>query len=131
MMQLFIGLDSGYYAGYPMRSKLQVPEAYKDHICKIGAPIGIMSNNTKAQLHGRTKDLMCLYKIKDGQSEPEYQHQNPAEWGVQNLKRNMNDVMDHTGYPGKWWLLAALFMIALMDHLPNTKQEIPITKVTG
>ena len=68
IMQLFLGLDSGYYAGYPMRSKLQVTEAYKDHVHKIGAPIGIMSNNAKAQLHGRTKDLMYLYKIKDGQS---------------------------------------------------------------
>ena len=43
----------------------------------------------------------------------------------------MNNTIDHIGCPGKWWLLAALFIILLMDHLPNAKGEIPITKVTG
>ena len=52
MIQLFHGLDYSYYAGYPMRSGSQEPEVYEGHICKVGAPIGIMSNNAKAQLHG-------------------------------------------------------------------------------
>ena len=72
-----------------------------------------------------------MYEIKDGQSEPEYQHQNPAERAVQNVKRNMNNVMDRTGCPSYWWLLAATFVLMLLNHLPAANGEIPLTKVTG
>eukprot|EP00977_Amphora_coffeiformis_P025348 scaffold19303_cov76-Amphora_coffeaeformis.AAC.1 len=39
--------------------------------------------------------------------------------------------MDRTGCPSCWWLLAATFVILLMNHLPNSDGEIPITKITG
>ena len=52
MLQFFHGLKSKYVAGYPMRSEKQVPEAYEDHIRKVGAPIGIFSDNAKSELHG-------------------------------------------------------------------------------
>eukprot|EP00977_Amphora_coffeiformis_P006421 scaffold1367_cov108-Amphora_coffeaeformis.AAC.1 len=39
--------------------------------------------------------------------------------------------MDRTGCPSCWWLLAATFVIILMNHMPNSDGEIPITKITG
>ena len=62
-----------------MRSEKQVPEAIEDSVRKIGAPIGLFSDNAKSELHGRTKDLLRMYEIDDAQSEPHCQHQNPAE----------------------------------------------------
>eukprot|EP00977_Amphora_coffeiformis_P010451 scaffold2440_cov143-Amphora_coffeaeformis.AAC.2 len=131
MMQLFYGMSSGHTSGYPMRSEKQVGEVYEDHIRKVGAPVGILSDRARSEVHGKAKDIMRMYEIDDGQSEPGYQHQNPAEHQIQNIKRNMNNVMDRTGCPSCWWLLAATFVILLMNHLPNSDGEIPITKITG
>ena len=72
-----------------------------------------------------------MYEIKDAQSEPEYQHQNEAERGVQDVKRTMNNVMDRTGCPEKWWLLCAFFVLGLFNHLPNSNGEIPLAVITG
>ena len=79
MMQIFYGLTSGTVHGYPMQSEKQVGQAFEDHICKVGAPIELKSNNAKSELHGCTKDILQLYSIDDAQSEPHYQHQNQAE----------------------------------------------------
>ena len=73
MLQLFLGLKSGYTGGYPMKSEREVPDTFEDHIRKVGAPIGLMSDNAKSEMHGRTKDILRLYEIDDRQSEPHYQ----------------------------------------------------------
>eukprot|EP00977_Amphora_coffeiformis_P014845 scaffold4236_cov101-Amphora_coffeaeformis.AAC.1 len=44
MMQLFYGMSSGHTSGYPMQSEKQVGEVYEDHIRKVGAPVGILSD---------------------------------------------------------------------------------------
>ena len=72
---------------------------------------------------------MC--EVDDGQSEPTYQHQNPAERGIQDAKHHMNNVMDRAGCPSQWWLLCIIYVIVLMNHLPNANGEIPLTKMTG
>ena len=90
-----------------MRSEKQVPETLEDRIRKIGAPVGWMSDNAKAEMHGRTKELLCMCEIDDRQSEPHCQHQNPVERKIQDLKRAMNSVMDRTGCPKKWWPVCA------------------------
>ena len=114
-----------------MRSEKQVPQSLEDHIRKVGAPLGLMSDYAKSEMHGKTKELLRMYDIDDYQSEPEYQHQNPAERGIQTVKRLMNGVMDRTGCEAHWWLLAALFVLSLVNHIPNSHGEVPITKITG
>ena len=58
MMQIFHGLTSGTAHGHPMKSEKQVGQAFEDHICKVGAPIGLKSDDAKLELHGRTKDIL-------------------------------------------------------------------------
>ena len=106
--QLYVGLTSSHVAGYPTRSEKDIPETLEDTIRKVGAPVGLMSDQAKAEMHGRTKDLLRMYEIDDRQSEAEYQHQNPAERKIQDVKRTMNSVMDRTGCESRWWLLAAI-----------------------
>ena len=79
MLQIFYGLTSGTVHGYPMKSEKQVGLAFEDHIRKVGAPVGLKSDDAKSEPHGRTKDILRLYSIDDAQSEPHYQHQNQAE----------------------------------------------------
>ena len=112
-----------------MKSETQVPETLEDAIRKAGAPIGLMSNNAKSELHGWSKDLLCMCEVKDQQSAPDYQYQNPAERKMQDVKKTMNLIMDHTGCPSKWCLLCALFVIMLMNVLPNANGEIPQTQI--
>ena len=40
---------------------------------------GLKSDNAKAETPILLRDLLCMYCIKDKQSEPHYQHQNPIE----------------------------------------------------
>ena len=131
MLHVFLGLTSSYLFGHPMRSEKQIPEAMEECIRKVGAPIGIMSDQAKAEMHGRAKDLLRMYEIDDRQSEAHYQHQNPMERHIQDLKRTTNNIMDRVGCPSKWWLLATTFVITLFNHLPNVKGEIPAEVISG
>ena len=110
MMQIFYGLTSGAVHGYPMKSEKQVGQAFEDHTRKIGAPVGLKSDNAKLELHGCTKDILRLYSIDDAQSEPHYQHQNQAERKIQDVKRAMNNAMDCVGCPARAWLPSAIFV---------------------
>ena len=38
-----------------------------------------MSDNAKSETSFAMKDIFCMNLIKDHQSEPHYQHQNPIE----------------------------------------------------
>ena len=55
MLQVFYGLTSGCVHGYPMKTEKQVGEVFEDYIRKVGAPIGLKSDNTKSELHGCTR----------------------------------------------------------------------------
>jgi hypothetical protein len=131
MLQVICGMQSGAVWGYPMKSESKLPYALEDHFRKVGAPLGIMSDNAKAEIHGKSKELLRMYNVDDHQSEPAYQHQNPAERKIQDVKRMMNSVMDRTGCPAEGWLLAALFVCAFLLLVPNSHGEIPYTMVTG
>ena len=102
-----------------MHSEKQVGQAFQDHIRKVGAPIGLKSDNAKSKLHGHMKDILQLCGIDDAQSEPHYQHQNQAERKIHDVKRAMNNAMDHTGCPARTWLLCMTFTLMLFCHLPN------------
>ena len=69
MLQVSLGLQSGHTAGIPMKSETQVPDAVEEVIRKTGAPLGLRSDQAKAEMHGRTKELLKMYSIDDGQSE--------------------------------------------------------------
>ena len=114
-----------------MKSEKQVGQAFEDHIRKIGAPVGLKSNNAKSELHGCTKDIPHLYSIDDAQSEPQYQHQNEAERKIQDVKHTMNNAMDRTGCPARVWLLCVIFTLMLFCHLPNSNGEIPLAVQMG
>ena len=62
-------------------------------------------------------DLLRLYCVKDGQSEPHQQNQNYAEQKIGQVKRMVNGIMDRTGTPAIYWLLCTLFTIMLLNHL--------------
>ena len=131
MMQIFYRLTSGTIHGCPMKTEKQVGQAFEDRICKVGTPVRLKSDNAKSELHGHTKDILCLYSIDDAQSEPHCQHQNQAERKIQDVKRAMNNRMDLVGCPARAWLFRAIFTLMLFCHLPNSNGEIPLAVQSG
>ena len=72
---------------YLMKLEKQVRETFEEYICKVGEPIGLKCDNAKLELHGCTKDILCLCSIDVAQSDQHCQHQNQAERKTQDVKR--------------------------------------------
>ena len=79
LLQVYGGLDSELLSTYPMASEHELPHTLRDFICEYGAMEGLESDNAKLETSSSMKDIFRMYQIKDQQSEPHYQHQNPIE----------------------------------------------------
>ena len=90
-----------------------------------------MSDNAKSKTPFAIRDILRLYTIKDQQLEPYYQHQNPIERCIQDVKRMVKSIMDRIGCPSVIWLLCTLYVIGLLNILVNWKGVIPLQAVTG
>ena len=90
-----------------------------------------MSDNAKSKTSFTMKDIFHMYLIKDHQFEPHYQHQNPIEHWIQDIKCIMHGIMDCVGCPAPYWLLCCLNVIGLLNVLKNSKGLIPLTVVTS
>ena len=131
LAQIYGGLDSELLAGYPMSSETELPITLKDFIRDCGSMEGLKSDNAKSETSFKMKDLFRMYIIRDKQSKPHYQHQNPIKRRIQDLKRMMHGIMDRVGYPPPFWLLCLLYIIHLLNVVSNSKGSIPLTVVMG
>ena len=131
MIQLYGGLNSHFLAGYPMSAESDMPETMEEFIHDHGAMEGLMSDNAKVEVSQAAKNIHHLYCIKDHQSEPHYQHQNPIECCIQDVKHLTNNIMDHVGCPAGYWLLCTLFVISLLNHVVNVNGAIPQSLING
>jgi len=129
MLQIYGGLESEFLAGYPMPSESFMPQTMEDFIRDHGAPYGLMSDNAKVEIGSAIKTIHRLYTIRDRQSEPHYQHQNPIERRIQDVKKLTNGIMDRVGCPRSLWLLCTL-LIGLLNHVVNSSGAIPHSVVT-
>ena len=131
MLQLYGGVDTHFLAGYPLSSEASMPETLEDFIRDHGAMKGLMSDNAKSKVSRAMKNIQRLYMIQDRQSEPHYQHQNPIERRIQDVKHMSNNIMDCIGCPTKFWLLCTLFTISLLNHLVKVNGAIPMSLITS
>ena len=131
LLQVYGGMDSELVSGYPMMSEHDLPSTLQDFICDYGAMEGLKSDNAKSETSFAMKDLFWMYLIQDRQSEPHYQHQNPIEHHIQDLKWMMHGIMDHDASPPSSWLLCILYVIGLLNVLTNSKGFSPLTVITG
>ena len=79
MVQLYNGLTSHLTEVFPMHTMEELSDTLNAFIIKHGAPNAIRSDNHKAQLSCKVKDILCYLYIGHSTSEPEQQNQNPAE----------------------------------------------------
>ena len=75
------------------------------------------SAGPKVQVGNAVNEILRHYSIGDFQSEAHQQNQNPAERRIQDIKAMTNAIMDRTGTPAQFWILATLYVIFLMNHI--------------
>ena len=130
--QVFVGCTSHVIDVYGCKTDGQYINTLQDQIRQRGAPNKIISDNAQAQISNKIHDLLCLYMIGDGQSEPHQQHQNPAERHIQTLKTRSNIILDRTGAPAYVWLLCLLYVAYLLNFTYSESiKGIPIQKLRG
>ena len=78
-------------------------------------------------------DILHHYHIEGKQSEPYYQSQNTAERRIWDIKHVTNTIMDRTGTPAKFWLLATLFVVYLLNCCSSESLDnmTPLERATG
>ena len=131
LVHIYGCLESELLAGYPMSLEAELPTTLKDFIRDYGAMEGLKSDKAKSVTSFKMKDLFRMYIIKDKQCEQHYQHLNPTEHRILDLKRMMHSIMDRVGCPLPFWLLCMLYVIQLLSVLSNSKGCIHLTVATG
>ena len=76
----------------------------------------LVSDNAKAEISERVKDILRTFAIKDRQSEPYNGNQNFAERGWRDTKRKVNILLNVSGAPAKAWLLALQYVCFVQNH---------------
>ena len=72
------------------------------------------------------------FYIASWQSEPHYQHQNPAKQCYQDVKHLCNTVLDHTGAPAYCWLLCLIYICFVLNNCYSDNiKGVQIRMVTG
>lgn len=74
--------------------------------------LGDVATQKLAAGSGKVKGAKWASKVSS-----DYQHQNPIEHQIQNLKQLLKNTIDHTGTPAKFWLLCLFFLIGLCNVL--------------
>ena len=115
--QLYGGLVSRFMKFYPMRSKADVAKTYADFLRKIGAPLALHTDCAKENDCEDMRNLHRLYGTNHFFSEPYYQHQNPIERMIQDVKRLMDTIMSAFQVPPEAWLLCMDYSVGLLNHL--------------
>ncbi len=131
--QLFVGTKSLVTDVYGMKSEKQFVNTLQDIIRQRGAPTKLISDNAQVEISNKVKDILRYLFIDDWQSEPHYQHQNPAERRYQDVKRTTNRVLDRTGAPPELWLLAMQYVCYVLNHCscPSLDGKVPLTVLYG
>ena len=132
-VQLFVGVTSKFTAVYAMHNEAQGSIALEDFIRDYGAPYHLVSDNSKMQ-HGKLFTSVCRkYNISQSWVEPHHQHQNHAERRIQDVKRQVNLILDRSGAPEDTWLLCVQYVVYLLNRtaLHTLNDETPYQVMYG
>jgi hypothetical protein len=115
--QFYIGRTSTYRTVRPLgNSDKEVPRTLMDEIRRLGAMDRLISDNAKAEISKKVKDILRMFVIDDWQSEPYKGNQNFAERGWRDTKAKVNNLLNYTGAPSEVWLLALAYVCFVQNH---------------
>ena len=115
--QFFIGRKSIYRTAHSLgKSDKNFVHTLHDEIQRYGAMDKIISDNAKAQISDRVKDILRTFNVKDWQSEPYKGNQNFAERGWRDTKTKVNSLLNQTGADPSTWFLALQYVCFVQNH---------------
>ncbi len=117
LAQLFVGKQSLVSDVYELKSGHQFVNSLEDNIRQRGAMDMLISDSAKNEVSNKVQDILRTYNIRDWQSEPYHQNQNPAEWRYRTIKAWTNTIMNRTGAPANCWLLCLMYVCYVLNHL--------------
>jgi hypothetical protein len=107
--QCFVGHDSKHLAVYMVKTDKAYPICLEEYIRTHGAP-------KRAETSEAAKEIYHNFGIADSNSEPYYQNQNAAEREIQDVKKEMELLMNITNTPDNMWPLCAEFVCLVKNH---------------
>ena len=82
---------------YGIKSLAQFPGTLYNNITECGSPTKLISNHAQVEISKCVQEILQTLYIASWQSEPHYQHQNPAKLCYQDVKHLCNTVLDCRG----------------------------------
>lgn len=133
MAQGYVGRISMVIDIYGMNTEAEFVNTLEDHIRERGAPDKLISDSARVEMSKRVKDILRSLQIKEWQSEPNYQHQNFFERRWQQLKHNVNWIMNWRNVDENAWLLCSKWVADVMNHTAEESLgwKPPLEKLTG
>jgi hypothetical protein len=131
--QCFVGHDSKHLVVYMVQTNKAYPICLGEYIHMHGAPKKMFCDNAKAETSEAAKEIYRNFGIADGNSQPYYQNQNAAEREIQDVKKEMELLMNITNTPHNMWLLCADFVCLVKNHTARVslKEQTLVEKRTG
>ena len=113
--QLFFGTKTYVTEVYGMKTDHQFINTLEDTIRSYGAMDKLVSDRAQVEISNRVQDILRAYGIASWQSEPNQQHQNPAERHYQIVKRFTNTILNCTAAPEFAWLLCVQYVCYVLN----------------
>jgi transposase InsO family protein len=115
-----------------MKSPAQFSGILTDEIITRGAPTKLISDNARVETSKEVRSILRTYGISSWQSEPHQQHQNPAVWCYQTVKRLCNTILDQTSAPTYCWLLCLMYVCFVLNNtFSEVIQSTPLRQAYG
>ena len=115
--QFFIGRKSHFRSARKLGSSdKDFASTLMDEVRKYGAMDKLVSDNAKAEISERVKDILRTFLIDDWQSEPYKGNQNFAERGWRDTKCKVNSLMNMSGAEAAAWMLALEYICFVQNH---------------
>ena len=129
---IYVGCDTLVTDIQGIKTDSQFVNTLEDNIRKRGAPNMLISDRAQVEISKKVQDILRSLVIKQWQSEPYQQNQNPAERRYQTVKRGANRVMDRSGAPPSTWLLALKYVVYILNHAWNDSiKSVPLQLLHG
>lgn len=131
--QFYVGVDTKFCSAYGVLTDGEFINTLLDVIRNHGAMHTLITDGAKAELSKRVQDVLRHMIIKQRQTEPHYQHQNPAERRYKTVKAKVNAVLNATGAPASYWLLCLEYVIFILNRtaMHSLQWKTPFEKLYG
>ena len=115
--QFYCGTKSKYVEVVGMKTDSHFIQTLWDTIRRSGAMDVLISDRAQSEISKKVHDVLRYLCIRDSQSEPHQQNQNPAERRYKSAKFNSQQAMNLSGAPASCWLLSMQYTCYIMNRM--------------